>query len=218
MLGLLGRKMGMTQINESQNRVPVTIIETGPCVVLQKKTVEKDGYAALKLGFGEKREKLVNKAEMGQFAKIKTAPRRFMREFRVDAAELEKYEEGQEIKISDVFAEGQIIDLVGKTKGRGFTGVVKRWGMKGQTRTHGTHEFFRHGGSIGMCTTPGYVRKNTKMPGRYGNERVTIQNLKLVRILEDQNCILVSGSVPGAKNALLEVAPSKRYPISAVKN
>lgn len=213
-LGLLGRRVGMTQVNDekAEKRVPVSIIETGPCVVLQKKTMDKDGYNAVKLGFLDKKEKHSNKADLANFKKVNTTPKQFVREFRVDADELAKYEEGQTINIKDIFEEGQKIDVSGLTKGRGFTGVFKRWNMAGQTRTHGSHEMFRHGGSIGNCTSPGLVQKNKKMPGHYGVERVTVQNLKVVRILEDKNCILVSGSVPGSNNNLLEIRDSVRYP------
>lgn len=200
----------MTQVNVDEKRVAVTMIETGPCIVLQKKTQEKDGYTALKIGFGEKRKKHVPKSMQKQFEKIGTTPKRWIKEFRVEADALAKYQEGQEVKISDVLKEGQYIDVSGETKGRGFTGVMARWNMKGNRRTHGTHEFFRHGGSIGCRTYPGHVHKNKHMGGHYGVERVTIQSLKVVKILEDKNCLLVSGAVPGAENGFLEIRSSKR--------
>lgn len=212
MLGLLGKKIGMTQINGAEKRIAVTAIETGPCIVLQKKTAEKDGYSAIKVGFGEKRPKNTIGADKGQFEKVKTSPKRWIREFRLSAEEVAKFQEGQEIKISEVFKEGEYIDVAGTTKGRGFTGVMARWNMKGNRRTHGTHEFFRHGGSIGCRTYPGHVHKNKRMGGHYGVERVTVPNLTIVKILEDKNCMLVSGSVPGADNGFLEILPSKRYP------
>lgn len=210
-LGLLGKKLGMTQVNDQEKRVAVTIVEAGPCVVLQKKTIQKDGYIALKIGFGEKRAKNTTKALLKQFEKLNVTPKRWIKEFRVSEEILNKYQEGQEIKLSDVFQEGQMIDVSGETKGRGFTGVIARWNMKGNRRTHGTHEFFRHGGSIGCRTYPGHVHKNKHMSGHYGCERITTQNLKIVKLLDDKNCILVSGSVPGAENGLLEITPSKRY-------
>ncbi|MFH1263105.1 MAG: 50S ribosomal protein L3 [Pseudomonadota bacterium] len=207
-LGLLGRKLGMTQLNDEQGRHAVTLVEVGPCLVLQKKTVEKDGYCAFKLAFGAKKEKRTDKATKGDFARVKATSRRFIREFRVKSEELGKFEEGQEITFSQVFKVGQIVDVAGKTKGHGFTGVVKRWGMKGNRRTHGTHEFFRHGGSIGTRTWPGNVHKGKKMCGHYGDERVTTQNLKIVRFLEEQNCMLISGNLPGATNSVVEIHPT----------
>jgi large subunit ribosomal protein L3 len=207
-LGLLGRKLGMTQLNDEANgRMAVTLVEVGPCVVMQKKTVEKDGYAAFKLAFGEKKAKRANKPLKGQFDKVKAAPRRWIREFRVTTEELSKFEEGQEIPMNAVFKAGQNIDVVGTTKGRGFQGVVKRWGMKGNRRTHGTHEFFRHGGSIGTRTWPGNVHKGKRMGGHYGVERVTTPNLRIVQLLEDRNCFLVEGSIPGAVQGLVEIRP-----------
>lgn len=214
-LGLLGKKLGMTQINDVEKRIAVTIIETGPCMVLQKKTAEKDGYTALKIGFGEKKEKQTTGAMKGQFKKANMSPKKWIKEFRVEGEAFDKYQEGQEVNLSEVFQEGQIIDIAGTTKGRGFTGVLARWNMKGNRRTHGAHEFFRHGGSIGCRTYPGHVHKNKKMAGHYGVERVTVPNLKIVKILEDKNCILVSGSVPGGENGLLEITPSKRYGLKA---
>ena len=216
-LGLLGRKMGMTQVNDGMDRVTVTLIRTGPCVVLQKKTQEKDGYTALQIGFGERKAKNTSKAQNKRFEKIKVSPKQHICEYRVEAKELDEFKEGQEVKLTEVFQEGQMIDVAGTSKGRGFAGVFKRWGMAGQSRTHGSHEMFRHGGSIGMGTWPGYVRKNTKMPGHHGDANITVQNLKIVKILEDENCLLVSGSVPGAKNGLLSVVPSKRYPMDRPK-
>ena len=204
-LGLLGRKLGMTQINDENGRRAATVIELGPCLVMQKKTVDRDGYCALKLAFGEKKMKRTNKPEKGRFEKIKATPRRFIREFRINVDDLSKFEEGQEITMAQIFKEGQAVDITGRTKGRGFTGVVKRWGFKGNRRTHGTHEFFRHGGSIGTRTWPGTVHKNKKMCGHYGNERVTTQNLEILKMLSDKNCILVTGAVPGANNGFVEV-------------
>ncbi|MCB0307978.1 MAG: 50S ribosomal protein L3 [Bdellovibrionales bacterium] len=214
-LGLLGKKLGMTQVNEGESRVAVTIVEAGPCVVIQKKTLEKDGYIALKVGFGDKKAKNMPKAQRVIFENIKMTPKRWIREFRVTEEILAKYEVGQEIKLSDVFQENQIIDVVGTTKGRGFTGVLARWNMKGNRRTHGAHEFFRHGGSIGCRTFPGHVHKNKHMAGHYGVERVTVPNLRIVKILEDKGCLLISGSVPGAGEGFLELKPSKRYHLKA---
>lgn len=211
-LGILGLKKGMTQFNhETRGRMAVTIVEAGPCVVLQKKTEDTDGYNAVKLGFVEKKVKNTDKAARGNFDKAGATPKRYIREFRVETpADLDKFEVGKPVNIKDVFAEDQVIDVSGTSKGRGFTGVVKRWGFAGQKRTHGVHEMFRHGGSIGQCAWPGKVDKNKKMPGQYGNTRITTINLRVVKILEKENALLVSGAVPGSKNGLLELRTSKR--------
>lgn len=211
-LGILGLKKGMTQYNdETKGRIAVTIVEAGPCVVLQKKTTDTDGYNAVKIAFGEKKPKNTTKALKTTFDKVGTTPKRYIREFRVENAEdLEKFEVGKPVNIKDVFEEGQIIDVSGTSKGRGFTGVVKRWGFAGQPRTHGVHEFFRHGGSIGQCAWPGKVDKKRKMPGQYGNKRATTINLRVVKIIEDKNALLVSGAVPGSKNGLLEMRKTRR--------
>ncbi|MFH1017202.1 MAG: 50S ribosomal protein L3 [Pseudomonadota bacterium] len=208
-MGLLGRKLGITQVNDQEgNRIAVTLIEAGPCLVVQKKTVEKDGYAALKLGFGAKKATRTTKALRGVYAKIKAEPRRLQKEFRIPSEDLGKYEEGKEIRVDEIFTLGQIIDVKGRTKGHGFSGVIKRHHMKGNDAGHGTHEFFRHGGSIGTRTWPGYVNKNKRMPGHDGDKRITMPNLTVIQILADKNCILVSGAVPGANNAFVEILPS----------
>lgn len=207
-LGMLGRKLGMTQVNDEKGRHAVTLLEVGPCLVMQKKTQEKDGYTALKLAFGSLKEKRSNKPLSGQFKQTKSKPRRWVREFRVEGEEFGKFEEGQEIKLADVFKPGQFVDVAGRSKGRGFTGVMKRWNMKGFRASHGTHEYFRHGGSIGTRTWPGYVHKNKKMAGHYGDERVTVQNLRVVDVLADKNCLLVAGAIPGANNGFVEVRPA----------
>lgn len=208
-LGLLGRKLEMTQINDdAKGRIAVTLVQLGPCLIMQKKTIEKDGYVALKLAFGEKRAKNTTKALMGSFAKVKSTPKRFIREFRMTAEETSKFEEGQEITLDQLFTVGQLVDVRGHTKGRGFTGVFKRWGMKGNRRTHGAHEFYRHGGSIGTRTWPGWVHKGKHMPGHYGNEKVTTGNLRVERLIPEHNCLVLSGAVPGSTNGFIEVFPS----------
>ncbi|MEZ4703652.1 MAG: 50S ribosomal protein L3 [Bdellovibrionota bacterium] len=210
-LGLLGKKVGMTQFNsEHRGRIAVTMIETGPCLVMEKKTLDKDGYTALKLAFGDKKEKNTTKAALKAFEKVNSAPKRFVREFRVSPEVLEKYQEGQNINISDVFEEGQWIDVAGTSKGKGFQGVMKRWNFKGFIRTHGTHEFFRHGGSIGQRATPGHVNKGKKMPGHMGDQRVKVLKLQILKVLPEENTILVSGAVPGAKQGMVEITPSAR--------
>jgi large subunit ribosomal protein L3 len=205
--GLIGKKLGNTQIFESDGNVTrVTVIEVGPCTVLGKRTVEKDGYSALVLGFGTKREKKVNKPAAGFYAKISQKPAQVVREFRLPAEEVAKYEIGAVLKPSEVFAPGQFVDVSGQTIGRGFTGVMKRWNFRGSaTKTHGTHEYQRHGGAIGTNMTPGRTLPNLKMPGQYGNERVTVQNQKIARVMDDEWVLLVAGAVPGPRGGIVTV-------------
>jgi large subunit ribosomal protein L3 len=206
-LGLIGKKLGNTQIFDAEGLVHrVTAIECGPCTVVGKRTLERDGYSALVLGFGQKREKSVNKPLAGFFKKLDQKPASKLREFRLPEEVVGKYEIGQQIKPSEIFAEGQLVDVSGDSKGRGFTGVMKRHNFKGsRTATHGTHEYQRHGGAIGTNMTPGRVFPGLKMPGQYGAERVTIQNLRVARVLDEQNIVLVEGGVPGAPNAFVTV-------------
>ena len=205
--GLLGKKLGNSQVFEDDGNVRrVTVVEIGPCTVLGKRTIEKDGYTALILGFGERREKVVNKAEGGLYKKLGLKASRTIREFRLSPENTAKHEVGSTVKPSDIFAAGQKVDVCGTTKGRGFTGVMVRWNFHGSaSATHGTHEYQRHGGSIGTNMTPGRTLPNLKMPGQYGSERVTIQNLKVVRVLDDKNLILIEGAVPGSKNGIVTV-------------
>ena len=205
--GLIGKKLGNTQIFDAEGLVHrVTAIECGPCTVVGKRTVERDGYSALVLGFGQKREKSVNKPEAGLFKKLDQKPAESLREFRLPAETVAGYEVGQQLKPSEFFAEGQLVDVCGTSKGRGFTGVMKRHNFKGsRTATHGTHEYQRHGGAIGTNMTPGRVFPGLKMPGQYGAERVTIQNLRVARVLDEQIIVLVEGGVPGAPNGVVTV-------------
>lgn len=206
-LGLIGKKLGNTQVfNDDGSVTRVTAVQVGPCVVLGKKTADKDGYTALVLGFGQKREKLVSKPVMGKFKKLGLAPSRVVREFRLPPEALARFEVGQTIKPSDIFSLGQFVDVSGQSKGRGFTGVMKRWNFAGAASdTHGSHEYKRHGGSIGTNMTPGRTLLNLKMPGHYGNERVTIQNLKVARILDAEQIVLIEGAVPGHRNTIVTV-------------
>lgn len=205
-IGLLGKKLGMTQVfGDDGESVPVTVILTGPCYVMDKRTVERDGYTALVLGFDEKPVRLVNKPFAGQF-KNGLKPQRYVREIRLPAEETAKFEVGQAISPQDVFQENMPLDVVGTSKGKGFQGVMKRHGMKGFRATHGTHEYFRHGGSIGCRLTPQRVHKGKRMSGHMGDETVTVQNLQLVKILADENCILVRGAIPGANNGFVMVS------------
>lgn len=203
---LLCKKLGMTQVfAESGEAVPVTVLEAGPNYVVQKKTPEKDGYSAVQLAFGDRREKLFSKAEKTHFEKHGgVAPKRHLSECRVSEEEAAGLEPGAEVKV-DIFHAGQRVDAIGTSKGRGFTGVVKRHGFAIKKRTHGTHEFFRHGGSIGAGADPGKVIKGLKMAGQHGNARVTTQNLEVIRVDTERNLLFVRGAVPGHKNGLVKI-------------
>lgn len=204
-IGLLGKKIGMTQVfADDGESVPVTVIQAGPCFVLGKRTAERDGYSALVLGFDEKPTRLTNRAEAGS-VKEGMKPQRFVRELRLSAEDAAKYEVGQTIGPKDIFTESSPIDVEGVSKGKGYQGVIKKHHMKGMKMTHGTHEYFRHGGSIGCRLTPQRVHKGKRMAGQMGNEKVTIQNLQLFRILADENCLLVRGSIPGSKDGYVVV-------------
>ncbi len=200
-IGLLGKKIGMTQVfAEDGESIPVTVIQTGPNVVVGTRTPERDGYSAVVLGFDEKPIRLATKAEVGSAKAANAKPQRFVRELRLPAEEVAKFQLGQVLGPQDVFADNIAIDVEGTSKGKGYQGVIKRHHMSGMTRSHGTHEYFRHGGSIGCRLTPQRVHKGKRMAGQMGNEKVSIQNLQLFRILADENCILVRGSVPGSAN------------------
>ena len=204
---ILTTKVGMTQIfNEDGVLTPVRVLQAGPCVVTQVKTVENDGYAAIQVGFGEIREKLVNKPMKGHFAKAGVAPKRFVREFRLEDAE--SYVVGQEIK-ADMFAVGDKIDATAKSKGKGYQGAIKRHGQSRGPMTHGS-KYHRHAGSNGSATTPGRVFKGKKMPGHMGAVKVTVQNLEVVRVDAEQNLILVKGAVPGPKKSLVMIKNTTR--------
>lgn len=205
-LGLIGKKLGTTQIFTETGLVRrVTVVETGPCIVLGKRTEAEHGYTALQLGFGKRREKSVNKPEAGFFKKLETAPTQTVKEIRVPADVVEKYEVGQTISASEVFEEGQFVDVAGKSKGRGYTGVMKRHNFAGYKQTHGQHEYQRHGGSIGMNMTPGRTFKGMKMPGQHGNKQVTVMNLKVAKVMAEEGLVLVEGSVPGARGSIVTV-------------
>ncbi|MGB9802963.1 50S ribosomal protein L3 [Desulfofundulus sp.] len=199
--GILGRKVGMTQIfNDAGQAIPVTVIEAGPCIVVQKKTPERDGYSAIQLGFVEKPERLVNKPLKGHFAKAGVRPLRYLREIRVENAE--DYQVGQEIK-ADVFTIGERVDVVGTSRGRGFAGGIKRHGFHRGPMAHGS-KYHRRPGSLG-AKGPARVFKGRKLPGHYGVERVTVQNLEVVRVDPERNLLAVKGSVPGPRGGLLLV-------------
>ncbi|MCM3444046.1 50S ribosomal protein L3 [Metabacillus halosaccharovorans] len=199
--GILGRKIGMTQVfAENGDLIPVTVIEAAPNVVLQKKTVETDGYNAVQLGFEDKREKLSNKPEKGHVAKADTAPKRFVKELR--EASLEQIEVGQEVKV-DIFTAGETVDVTGISKGKGFQGAIKRHGQSRGPMSHGSR-YHRRPGSMGPVA-PNRVFKNKLLPGRMGGERITVQNLEIVKVDAERNLLLIKGNVPGPKKALITV-------------
>ena len=203
---IIGRKVGMTQVFTAEGKViPVTVIEAGPCPVVQIKTVEKDGYAALKLGFDEAKEKALTKPELGQFKKAGVKPCKVLKEFRL--ADLSSYEVGKEIK-ADVFAAGDKVDVHGVTKGHGYTGVIKRWNQHRLKETHGVGPVHREPGSMGANSTPSRVFKHKRLAGQYGVENVTIQNLEVVRVDVARNAILVKGAIPGPKGSVVTLKTS----------
>jgi large subunit ribosomal protein L3 len=202
MSGIIGRKLGMTTVfGEDGKSIPCTLIEAGPCVVTQIRSVEKDGYKAVQLAYGEKREKSTTKALAGHFKKAATTPKLKLVEFK----EFEKeFNLGDKIVISDIFNVGDFVDAIGTSKGKGFQGVVKRHGFAGVGgQTHGQHNRARHAGSIGSCSYPARVFPGMRMAGRMGSDRVKIQNLRVVRVLADKNLIVISGAVPGANNSFV---------------
>ena len=203
---IIGRKVGMTQIFTPEGKViPVTVVEAGPCPVVQIKTVEKDGYAALKLGFDETSEKRLNKPELGQFKKAGVKPQKVLKEFRL--SDLSSYEVGKEVTV-EVFKEGEKVDVVGTSKGHGYSGVIKRWNQRRLKETHGVGPVHREVGSMSANSTPSRVFKQKKMPGQYGHERVTVQNLEVVRVDAARNALLIKGAVPGPKGSIVAVSDS----------
>jgi large subunit ribosomal protein L3 len=206
-LGLLGRKLGMTQLFEADGTVvPVTVVQLGPCRVLQVKTDNgKDGYNALQLAWGTQLPQRVTKALTGHYAKSGEGTPRRAAEIRVSAEDAAKFSVGQTITVTDVFQTGGLVDVTGTSKGRGFAGVMKRHHFRGFIRTHGSHEYFRHGGSIGTRLTPGMTLKGKKMGGHMGAEQVTTQNIKVARIDADRGLLFLRGAVPGPKGAFVKV-------------
>ena len=210
MKGILGKKVGMTQVFDDRGvAIPVTVIEAGPCFVAQIKTVERDGYSAVQLGMDETKPKRLTQPQLKHLEKSNLPPLRYLREVRVSAEELANFEEGQKLLV-DIFEEGELVDVTGISKGRGFAGVVKRHGFRGGPKTHGQSDRLRAPGSIGACTTPGRVFKGKRMPGRMGGERVTAQGLKVVIVDAERNLLAVRGAVPGAKNGLLLIRLARK--------
>jgi len=206
-MGLIGKKLGMTQIFASTGElIPVTVIQAGPCTVVQTKTAATDGYAALQLGFGEKKAPRATKAYRNHCVKAGKGVFAVVREFTPgsDAS----YSVGQEVTLEQIFKTGDRIDITGTSKGRGYAGVIKRHGFSGFPGSHGTHEYFRHGGSIGNRSFPGRVFKGKRMAGQFGNERVTTQNLEVVAVRAEEHLLLVRGCVPGARNGTVIIRPA----------
>lgn len=203
--GIIGTKVGMTQIFDDKGEVlRCTVVQAG-CVVVGKRTLEKDGYSALVLGLGERKAQRTTKPIAGAFKKINLAPTRTIHELRASAEHVAKFDIGQKLAVDQIFEVGQIVDAQATSRGRGFTGVVRRWGFAGGVQTHGTHEYRRHGGSIGTNMTPGRTLPGLKMPGHYGDTTTSVLNLRVVKLLPDDDLVLIEGAVPGAKNGLVTV-------------
>ncbi|MDY6854833.1 MAG: 50S ribosomal protein L3 [Thermodesulfobacteriota bacterium] len=204
--GIIGRKLGMTQIfSESGNVLPVTVIEAGPCIVVQKKTLDNDGYSVLQLGYSEKKVKRLNKPLNGHFKRHNAIPCVYLKEFEFN--NIDDYKEGDRITVDNMFNAGDFVDVTGMSKGKGFAGVVKRWGFRGGPSGHGSM-FHKAPGSIGASATPSRVFKGRKMPGRLGGKRVTVQNIEVVEVKPNKNVILLKGAVPGSRNGIIIIKSS----------
>jgi large subunit ribosomal protein L3 len=209
--GIIGRKIGVTQIFMENGEVQRCTVVQGGCVVVGKRTLDKDGYSALIVGLDERAERHTTKPVAGFFKKAGQTPKRWVRELRCPPDHAAKFEIGQTMKVDEVFAVGQYVDAQGRSRGRGFTGVMRRWNFAGAVSSHGTHEYFRHGGSIGTNMTPGRTLPGLKMPGHYGDETVSVLNLKVIKLIPEDNLVLVAGGVPGGTDQLvvLRVAVKK---------
>ncbi len=203
--GIVGKKLGMTQLFTDDGTVLRCSVIESDLTVIGKRTKEKDGYDAIIVGLGERKEKATNKPLSGAYKKSGQTPKRFVRELRMTADAVAKYEVGGKVKLEETFEPGQFVDVQGITRGRGFTGVMRRWSFAGAVTSHGTHEYKRHGGSIGTNMTPGRTLPGLKMPGQYGNETVSVLNLKIAKIIPEQQLILIEGGVPGARNSVVSV-------------
>lgn len=202
--GLIGKKIGMTQIfDEAGNVIPVTVVEAGPCTVTQIKTVENDGYQAVQVGFGDVKVSRVNKPMKGRFDKADVAPKKTLKEFRLDS--IDGIEVGNILK-ADTFEVGEIVDVKGTSKGHGTAGAIKRWNFSRLRMTHGTGPNHRHAGSLGACSSPSRVFKGKKMAGHYGHETVTVQNLKIAKVDAENNLIAIKGAIPGPKGGIVVIA------------
>lgn len=210
MKGMIGKKVGMTQVFDQQGTViPVTVIQAGPCYVTQVRNTERDGYVSVQLGYGETKPRKLTKGQLGHLQKADLPALRHLREFRLLDDAPVAVEEGQEIKV-DVFEQGELVDVIGTSKGRGYAGTIKRHGFSRGPKTHGQSDRMRSPGSIGMCATPARVLKGKKMAGRMGNDRVTVQNLPLVVVDAENDLIAVKGSVPGAKGSIVMIKPARK--------
>lgn len=217
-IGMIAKKIGMTQIfAEDGTRIPVTVLHVAGNNVTAHRTVERDGYSALQVGFAEKKESRVTKPELGAFKKANVTPRYEVREFRVPAAKLGEFPVGAAVTAA-IFAEGSLVDVTGTSKGKGYQGVIKRHNMEGEKNSHGQHEFFRHGGSIGCRKTPGRVHRGKRMTGHMGSERVTCQNLKVAKVDAEAGLVLVAGPVPGGKNGYVTIRAAIKPAIRAGQN
>ena len=206
--GLIGKKIGMTQIfDEKGNVIPVTVVEAGPCVITQKKTIENDGYEAVQVGFGDVKAQRVNKAMKGHFAKNDVAPKKVLKEFRLES--IADANVG-DIRKADVFATGDKVDVIGTSKGHGTAGSIKRWNFSRLRESHGTGPVARHAGSLGACSTPSRVYKGKKLAGHYGVDRTTVQNLTIAKVDVENNLIAVKGAIPGPKGGIVVIADAKK--------
>lgn len=206
--GLIGKKIGMTQIfDEKGNVIPVTVVEAGPCVITQKKTIENDGYEAVQVGFGDVKAQRVNKAMKGHFAKNDVAPKKVLKEFRLES--IADVNVGNILK-ADVFAAGDKVDVIGTSKGHGTAGSIKRWNFSRLRESHGTGPVARHAGSLGACSTPSRVYKGKKLAGHYGVDRTTVQNLTIAKVDVENNLIAVKGAIPGPKGGIVVIADAKK--------
>ncbi len=206
--GIIGKKIGMTQVFDANGKVvPVTVVEAGPCPVVQKKTVEVDGYAAVQLGFAVQKQQRVTKPLKGHFAKADVAPQKVLKEFRF--ADTSAYEVGSVVK-ADTFAAGDKVDVIGTSKGKGTAGAIKRWNFSRLKETHGTGPVARHAGSLGACSDPSRVYKGKKLAGHLGAERVTVQNLDIVKVDAENNLIAIKGAIPGPKGGYVVIADAKK--------
>lgn len=214
-MGILGKKLGMTQVfNEIGNVDSITVVQAGPCAVVQKKSDEKEGYNALQLGFDEVKEKSITKPLKGHFAKAGSSAFRLLKEIRIPAEEFEKFSIGQALK-ADFFQAGEFVDVIGISKGKGFAGVIKRHHFAGFPASHGTHEVKRHGGAIGQASSPGRVFKGTRMAGHMGTSQRTVQNLKITRVIPEKNLLFIKGAVPGASGGYLIIKKALKKPPQA---
>jgi large subunit ribosomal protein L3 len=210
MKGMIGKKVGMTQVFDEQgNVIPVTVIQAGPCYVTQVRNSERDGYVSVQLGFGETKPSRLTKGQLGHLQRNDLPALKYLREFRVQGDDTVDVEEGAEIKV-DIFAAGQLVDIIGTSKGRGFAGTIKRHGFHRGPKTHGQSDRERAPGSIGMCATPARTIKGMRMSGRMGNDRVTMQNLEVVVVDSEKNLLAVKGSIPGSKGGIVIIRPARK--------